>query len=117
MSDRKHHISFEEKNRLITLFIEFNETVTVFCEKHGIPSATFYRWLSVYKKDGACGLDGKKNSKFNSIASDKETETELRKEILRLRIENERLKKNYTVRRRPDGKTEYTRLKAKNTRS
>ena len=116
MPDRKHHTSYEERIRLVTLFIESNETATVFCEKHGISSPTFYRWLNVYKKDGVYGLDGKKNSQFNSVASDKKTETELRKEILRLRIENERLKKNYTVRKRPDGKTEYTRLKAKNTK-
>lgn len=37
-----------------------------------------------------------------------------KKEILRLRIENERLKKNYTVRTNEAGEQEYVRLKPKN---
>ena len=44
------------------------------------------------------------------------TEAELRTEILKLRIENERLKKNYMVETTEDGKTHYIRLKAKNSK-
>ena len=47
---------------------------------------------------------------------DKSIEEELRLEVLKLRIENERLKKKYTVKKTEDGKTEYVRLKMKNTR-
>ena len=47
-------------------------------------------------------------------ASSKATEEELRQEVLKLRIENERLKKKYMVRKTPDGKMEYIRLKVRN---
>ena len=39
-----------------------------------------------------------------------------KKEILKLRIENERLKKNYTVRTNEAGEQEYVRLKPKNSK-
>lgn len=44
------------------------------------------------------------------------TEEAYRREILKLRIENERLKKNYIVRTNEDGEQEYVRLKAKNSK-
>lgn len=43
------------------------------------------------------------------------TEEAYKREIIRLRIENERLKKNYTVETSEDGKTVYVPLKPKNT--
>ena len=42
------------------------------------------------------------------------TEENYKREILKLRIENERLKKNYTVRTNEAGEQEYVRLKPKN---
>lgn len=39
-----------------------------------------------------------------------------KREILRLRIENERLKKKYLVRQNEDGQTEYVRLKMKSSK-
>jgi hypothetical protein len=44
------------------------------------------------------------------------TEEAYKREILRLRIENERLKKNYAVMKGADGKTEYVRLKTKSSK-
>ena len=41
------------------------------------------------------------------------TEEAYKREILKLRIENERLKKNYTVQTNEDGEQEYVRLKKK----
>lgn len=41
------------------------------------------------------------------------TEEAYKREILKLRIENERLKKNYTVQMNEDGEQEYVRLKKK----
>ncbi len=117
MGDKKHFPSPEERARLVTLFTESDMSVTTFCEKHGLPKTTFYRWLKTYKQNGIEGLTSKNDSVFKSIAPELTSEAELRKEILRLRIENERLKKNYMVRTDPDGKTEYIRLKAKNTKS
>ncbi|HIU88282.1 MAG TPA: hypothetical protein IAB10_05095 [Candidatus Avilachnospira avistercoris] len=45
------------------------------------------------------------------------TEESYKREILKLRIENERLKKNYTVQKTDAGEQEYIRLKPKNSRS
>ena len=42
------------------------------------------------------------------------TEESYKREILKLRIENERLKKNYAVRKTDAGELEYIRLKPKN---
>ena len=39
-----------------------------------------------------------------------------KREILRLRIENERLKKKYLARQNEDGQTEYVRLKMKSSK-
>ena len=44
------------------------------------------------------------------------TEEAYKREILKLRIENERLKKNYTVQMNEAGEQEYVRLKAKNSK-
>lgn len=41
------------------------------------------------------------------------TEESYKREILKLRIENERLKKSYAVQMNSDGQTEYVRLKEK----
>ena len=115
MGMKKHQYSPEERARLVTLFLDSRMSVTVFCEKHGISRYTLYRWVKIYEEKGINGLLGAPFSRAQKISPDLKTDAELRKEILRLRIENERLKKNYTVRTTPDGKTEYVRLKRKNT--
>ena len=43
-------------------------------------------------------------------------EENYKREILKLRIENERLKKNYTVKTLENGEQVYVHLKAKNTK-
>ena len=45
------------------------------------------------------------------------TEEAYKREILKLRIENERLKKNYAVQTTATGEQEYIRLKPKNSKS
>ena len=45
------------------------------------------------------------------------TEENYKREILKLRIENERLKKNYIVERQEDGKLVYIPLRPKNSGS
>ena len=44
------------------------------------------------------------------------TEEAYKREILKLRIENERLKKNYTVQMNEAGEQEYVRLKPKSSK-
>ena len=75
-------VSLEEQQRLINLCKESTDTVCEFCKKHGIPKSSFYRW----KKE----LDSLSEVE---IHPNKSVEEELRMEVLKLRIENERLKK------------------------
>ena len=44
------------------------------------------------------------------------TEESYKREILKLRIENERLKKSYAVQTNADGEREYVRLKPKSSK-
>ena len=66
------------------------------------------------------GLDGlaRADAEIGSVLPEgvDPTEEAYRREILKLRIENERLKKNYIVRTNEDGEQEYVRLKAKNSK-
>lgn len=57
-----------------------------------------------------CPQNSKKQLKFRVFGRSEEG---YKREILRLRIENERLKKKYLARRNEDGQTEYVRLKMK----
>ena len=98
-------VSLEEQQRLINLCEESTDTVYEFCRKHGIPKSSFYRWKKTL--DSMTEVEKHPN---------KSVEEELRLEVLKLRIENERLKKKYTVKTTEDGKTEYVRLKMKNTK-
>ena len=116
MGMKKHRNSPEERARLVTLFLDSRMSVTAFCEKHGIARYTLYRWLKTYKEKGIDGLLGTPYGRSQKVAPELKTDDELRKEILRLRIENERLKKNYTVQETLDGKMEYVRLKPKSTK-
>ena len=45
-----------------------------------------------------------------------QTPENLKREIMRLRIENERLKKNYCVKTGPDGEKVFIRLRERNTK-
>ncbi len=110
------HASTEEKLRLINLYFEAGQTIENFAQQHGIGKSTLIRWLAEFRKNGEKGLQSRADKAFEKISPQLQTEADLRKEILKLRIENERLKKRYTVRTTEDGKTEYIRLKAKNTK-
>ncbi len=66
------------------------------------------------------GLDGlaRADAEIGSVLPEgvDPTEEAYRREILKLRIENERLKKIYIVRTNEDVEQEYIRLKAKNSK-
>ena len=53
---------------------------------------------------------------YNNVVYNLPTEEAYKREILKLRIENERLKKNYTVQENEAGEQEYVRLKPKNSK-
>ncbi len=112
------HLNPLEKEFLIRKFRN-NPGVRLreFCTVNGVSDAAFRKWLKQYDE---CGLEGlaRTDADIKEILPDgiDRTEEAYKREIIRLRIENERLKKNYTVRRTADGRMEYCRLKPKNSK-
>lgn len=92
-------------------------TLKDFCLVQNITEPTMKRWLRQYEEGGLAGL-ARADAQTADIFPEgtDSSEEAMKREILRLRIENERLKKNYMVRKTEDGKTEYCRLRPKNTR-
>lgn len=90
--------------------------IALFCNTHNISVTAFNRWLAQYEEAGLAGLAG--GSKLADILPEgmDRTEENYKREIIKLRIENERLKKNYTVRTNPNGETAFIRLKEKNSK-
>ncbi len=87
-----------------------------FCESNSISEGAFRNWLKAYESGGLEGLV-RKDAEFKEVLPegvDPSVEN-YKREIMKLRIENERLKKNYTVRTEADGKQVYVPLKPKNT--
>lgn len=87
-----------------------------FCNANNISSSAFKKWIKQYNE---CGLEGlaRADSEFMEVLPEgiDRTEESYKREILKLRIENERLKENYTVRTNETGEQEFVRLKAKNS--
>ena len=88
-----------------------------FCRANGITAQTFHKWMDQYDAAGIEGLS--KGSKYPDLlpASVDPTEENYKKEILRLTIENERLKKNYVARTTPDGRIQIQHLEAMSSTS
>ena len=63
---------------------------------NNITEPSLKRWIKQYEEGGLEGFD--------------RTEESYKREILKLRIENERLKKSYAVQMNSDGQPEYVRL-------
>lgn len=89
-----------------------------FCAVHHISESAFKSWLKKYEEGGLEGL-ARADAEIRSVLPEgiDRTEEAYKREILRLRIENERLKKNYALVRKADGQTAYVRLKPKNSQS
>lgn len=113
------HLNPLEKEFLIKKF-KTNHTVKLseFCEANGVSDTAMRKWIKQYETDGIEGL-ARADAEIKGILPEgiDRTEEAYKKEILKLRIENERLKKNYTVRMNEAGEQEYVRLKPKNSKS
>ena len=107
-----------EKEFLIRQFRE-NSTLKLpeFCRANGVTAQTFRKWMTQYDSAGIEGLS--RGSHYpDLIPSNVEPTLEnYKKEILRLTIENERLKKNYVVRTMPNGQIQIQHLEAMSTTS
>ena len=107
-----------EKEFLIRQFRE-NSSLKLrqFCEANGVTVQTFRRWMDQYDAAGIEGLS--RGSRYPDLlpgSVDPSVEN-YKKEILRLTIENERLKKNYAVRTTPDGRIQVQHLEAMSSTS
>lgn len=74
-----------------------------FCWANNVSTASFNSWLKKYDTEGIAGLYRSKKTPTILPEGVKETEENLRRELIRTRIELERLKKGYTQIPRKDG--------------
>lgn len=87
-----------------------------FCTVNNVSVTAFKKWLRQYEESGLEGL-ARADAEIREVLPEgiDRTEEAYKREIIRLRVENERLKKNYMARKGADGRMEYCRLKPKNT--
>lgn len=107
-----------EKEFLIRQFREASKLkLSEFCQANGVTVQTFKKWMEQYDAAGIEGLSKGSNYPDLLPKSADPTVENYKKEILRLTIENERLKKNYIVRTTPDGRTQIQHLEAMSSTS
>lgn len=110
------HLNPLEKEFLIHKF-KSNPTIKLsdFCTANSVSDAAFRKWLKQYDQGGLEGL-ARADQEVREVLPEgvERTEEAYKREIIRLRVENERLKKNYMARRNADGSMGYCRLKPKN---
>ena len=111
------HLNPLEKELLIRRYkgnprIKIND----FCMANDVSEAAFRKWLKLYEAEGIEGL-ARNDFEFKDVLPDGADKTMegYKREIMKLRIENERLKKSYAVQRNADGVMEYIRLKPKSS--
>ena len=88
-----------------------------FCTLNNVSDAAFRKWLRQYEEGGLEGL-ARADSEIREVLPEgiDRTEEAYKREILRLRIENERLKKSYAVQMNEAGEREYVRLREKSSK-
>ena len=112
------HLNPLEKEFLVKQY-KSNPTIKMsdFCRANNVSDAALRKWIKQYDEGGIEGL-ARADADIKEILPEgiDRTEEAYKKEILKLRIENERLKKNYTVRMNEAGEQEYARLKPKTSK-
>ncbi len=112
------HLNPLEKEFLIRRY-RSNAQVPIkdFCDANGVTVASLKKWMNQYDEGGLESL-ARADAYIKEVlpVGVDRTEESYKREILKLRIELERLKKNYTVRTNEDGEREYVRLKPKSSR-
>lgn len=112
------HLNPLEKELMIRRF-KGNPRVRLsdFCIANDVSEAAFRKWLKLYDAQGLEGL-ARQDIEFKDVLPDSPDRSAdgYKREIMRLRIENERLKKSYAVRTNADGEREYVRLKPKSSK-
>ena len=92
----------DEKEKIILPVINFEKTINQTCREYNISTGLLSTWIEKYKRNGIKGLENKRKpgnpmAKYFITKNFKSKEEELEYEIMKLRIENERLKKGYLV--------------------
>lgn len=111
------HLDPLQKEFLIRRYRSSDVKINDFCEANNVSVGAFKIWLKQYETGGLEGL-----ARADSTAPDvlpegiARTEENYKREILKLRIENERLKKNYTVEKTENGETVYIPLRPKSSK-
>lgn len=112
------HLNPLEKEFLIKRY-RSNQRIKLkdFCINNDVSETAFRKWLKQYEEGGLEGL-ARADKDIQDILPEgvDRTEEAYKREILKLRIENERLKKSYTVQTKEDGTQEFIRLKPKNSK-
>lgn len=111
------HLNPLEKEVLIRRYKSNSRIkLTDFCKANNVSDTAFKKWLKQYEEAGLEGLAG--STDWGAVLPEgvDRTEENYKREILKLRIENERLKKNYFQQKREDGQIRYRRLKPKNSK-
>ena len=108
-----------EKELLIKLYWRSPGVKLVeFCRINNVSDAAFKSWIKKYEEDGLEGLyRSKKVPELLPEGMDKTAEN-YKRELIKTRLELERLKKNYTRTQTSDGKQmEFVTLSEKTTKS
>ena len=91
----------EEKYKLIEPLLSMKKGSRTYSREIGINSGLLYAWVKKYRENGIEGLENKKKpgnplAKYNS-KKDLSKEEQLEYENMKLKIENELLKKGYLM--------------------
>lgn len=88
------HLNTLEKEFLIRQYKGGNQKISDFCERNGISVGAFKKWMKQYEEGGIEAL-ARADAKMPDVLPEgiDRTEEAYKREILKLRIENERLKK------------------------
>lgn len=112
------HLNPLEKEFLIRRY-RSNRRISIkdFCVSNGVTEASLKKWMRQYDEAGLEGL-ARADAEIKEVLPEgvDRTEESYKREILKLRIENERLKKSYAVQTSADGEREYVRLKRKSSK-
>ena len=94
------HLNPLEKEFLIRQYKGGTQKMSDFCERAGVSTGAFQKWLKQYEEQGLEGL-ARADAEIKNVLPDgvDPTEEAYKREILKLRIENERLKKTILFRR------------------
>ncbi len=103
-----------EKEKMVLEFKSLNLKVKDYCNKRHISDSSLRKWIAAYDANGLEGLVEDEELRQLLKHTKTDPKDQLR-EIITLRIENERLKKGYQV-KGGGSKKEFVTIKGKNSK-